>query len=198
MSLCWFSLWRMWLITIFGIMMIFCYADSLYTVALAAWCCAIFWMPFIMPCVFMWIGVMLSAFMLNAIVLSFIMLCFIVMDVIKMIVVMPSVYAEWQYFECYCAKCHLSGPPLWGRLLASPTNIRLGWKSLTGTITLVNFENPKLHSKKVLSHRPLSSYYKPFYTCNLLFNIIGRCAWCGLAFYSLRVIPIKLFRAIIY
>jgi hypothetical protein len=30
---------------------------------------------------------------------------------------------------------HLSGAPLYGRLLASPTNIRLGWKGKPGTNT---------------------------------------------------------------
>jgi hypothetical protein len=35
----------------------------------------------------------------------------------------------------------LSGTPLYGRLLASPTNIRLGWKSLPGTNTLAYYEN---------------------------------------------------------
>jgi hypothetical protein len=34
----------------------------------------------------------------------------------------------------------LSGAPLEGRLLASPTNIRLGWKGLSGTNTLVYYE----------------------------------------------------------
>jgi hypothetical protein len=29
-----------------------------------------------------------------------------------------------------------------GRLLASPTNIRQGWKGLPGTITLAYYENP--------------------------------------------------------
>ena len=37
---------------------------------------------------------------------------------------------------------HLSGAPLYGRLLASSTNIRLGWKSLPGTNTLAYYENP--------------------------------------------------------
>jgi hypothetical protein len=30
----------------------------------------------------------------------------------------------------------LSGAPLWGRLLASPTDVRLGWKGFPGTNTL--------------------------------------------------------------
>jgi hypothetical protein len=35
----------------------------------------------------------------------------------------------------------LSGAALWGRLLALPTNIRLGWKGLPGTNTLAYFKN---------------------------------------------------------
>ncbi len=37
---------------------------------------------------------------------------------------------------------HLSGAPLKGRLLASPTNIRLGWISLPRTNTLAYYKNP--------------------------------------------------------
>jgi hypothetical protein len=37
---------------------------------------------------------------------------------------------------------HLSGDPLKRRLLASPTNIRLAWKSLPRTNTLAYYENP--------------------------------------------------------
>ncbi len=36
----------------------------------------------------------------------------------------------------------LSGAPLSGRLLASPKNIRLGWKDLPGTNTIAYSENP--------------------------------------------------------
>jgi hypothetical protein len=35
----------------------------------------------------------------------------------------------------------LSGDPHYDRLLASPTNIRLGWKSLPGTNTQANYKN---------------------------------------------------------
>jgi hypothetical protein len=35
----------------------------------------------------------------------------------------------------------LSGAPLYGRFLASPTNIRLGWKGLPWTNTLAYYEN---------------------------------------------------------
>jgi hypothetical protein len=34
-----------------------------------------------------------------------------------------------------------SGAPLYGRFMASPTNIRLGWKGLPGTNTLAYYEN---------------------------------------------------------
>jgi hypothetical protein len=36
---------------------------------------------------------------------------------------------------------NLSGDPLYGRLLAFPTNIRLDWKGLPGTNTLAYYEN---------------------------------------------------------
>jgi hypothetical protein len=36
---------------------------------------------------------------------------------------------------------HLSGAPLKGRLLTLPTNIRLGWKDLTGTNALAYYKN---------------------------------------------------------
>jgi len=36
---------------------------------------------------------------------------------------------------------HPSGAPLSGRLLASPTNSRLGWKGLAGTNTLAYYKN---------------------------------------------------------
>jgi hypothetical protein len=35
---------------------------------------------------------------------------------------------------------HLSGAPLHGRLIALPTNIKLGWISLPGTNTLAYYE----------------------------------------------------------
>jgi hypothetical protein len=34
--------------------------------------------------------------------------------------------------------------PLYGRLLASPTNIRLGWKGLSGTNTLAYYKKPQI------------------------------------------------------
>jgi hypothetical protein len=37
---------------------------------------------------------------------------------------------------------HLSGAPLYGKLLASPANIRLDWKGLPRTNTLVNYYMP--------------------------------------------------------
>jgi hypothetical protein len=36
---------------------------------------------------------------------------------------------------------HIKGSSLKGRLLALPTNIRLGWKGLPGTNTLAYYEN---------------------------------------------------------
>ncbi len=45
---------------------------------------------------------------------------------------------------------HLSGAPLQGRLLASLTNIRLGWRGLPGTNTLayydINYDRKKFYS----------------------------------------------------
>ncbi len=38
--------------------------------------------------------------------------------------------------------------PLLGRLLASPTNIRLGWKGLPGTNTLAYYENLQIMAVK--------------------------------------------------
>jgi hypothetical protein len=37
-----------------------------------------------------------------------------------------------------------------GRLLASPINIRLGWKGLAGTNSLAYYENAQLTAVKVL------------------------------------------------
>jgi hypothetical protein len=34
---------------------------------------------------------------------------------------------------------HLSGAPLWGRLLALPSKFRLGWKGLLGTKNLAYY-----------------------------------------------------------
>jgi hypothetical protein len=36
---------------------------------------------------------------------------------------------------------YLKGAPLWDRLLASPANVRLGWKDLPGTNTPAFYEN---------------------------------------------------------
>ena len=43
---------------------------------------------------------------------------------------------------------HLSDAPLKGRLLASPTNIRLGWKGLLGTNTLAYDKNTYITAVK--------------------------------------------------
>jgi hypothetical protein len=37
---------------------------------------------------------------------------------------------------------HLSNAPLVGRLLALPTNIRLGWQYFPETYTIAYYENP--------------------------------------------------------
>jgi hypothetical protein len=44
----------------------------------------------------------------------------------------------------------LSDAPLYGRLLASLTNIGLGWESMPRTNTLAYYENPYITDKKVL------------------------------------------------
>ncbi len=43
---------------------------------------------------------------------------------------------------------HLSGAPLYGNLLALPTNIRLGWKGLSGTNALAYYEKAQLTAVK--------------------------------------------------
>jgi hypothetical protein len=43
---------------------------------------------------------------------------------------------------------HLSDAPLSGRLLALPTNIKLGWQYLPGTNTLACCESPQVTEKK--------------------------------------------------
>ncbi len=43
---------------------------------------------------------------------------------------------------------YFSVVPLYGRLLVSPTNIRLGWKSLPGTNTLASYKNPYITAVK--------------------------------------------------
>ncbi len=47
-----------------------------------------------------------------------------------------------------------SGAPLEGRLLASPTNIRLGWKSLPETNSLAYYEYPLITAVKFYSTDP--------------------------------------------
>jgi hypothetical protein len=49
----------------------------------------------------------------------------------------------------YLSEAHFR-PGAWGRLLASPTNIRLGSNGLPGTNTLAYHENPKIRAVKVL------------------------------------------------
>jgi hypothetical protein len=43
---------------------------------------------------------------------------------------------------------HFSGAPLYGRLLALPTNIRLGWKGLPETNALAYYEKAQLTAVK--------------------------------------------------
>jgi hypothetical protein len=43
---------------------------------------------------------------------------------------------------------HFSGALLFGRLLSSPTNVKLGWKSLPGTNTLAYYKNPYITDKE--------------------------------------------------
>jgi hypothetical protein len=45
-----------------------------------------------------------------------------------------------QIFEISLSVCRLSGAPLYGRLLALPPNIRLGWQRLKNTILLQKFQ----------------------------------------------------------
>ncbi len=42
----------------------------------------------------------------------------------------------------------LSGVPLYGKLLALPMSIRLGWKGLLGTNTLAHYENSQITDMK--------------------------------------------------
>ncbi len=43
--------------------------------------------------------------------------------------------------KAYTSPNHLKGAPLYGRLLALPTNIRLDWKGLTGTNTIAYYRH---------------------------------------------------------
>jgi hypothetical protein len=55
------------------------------------------------------------------------------------------------------------GAPLYGRLQASPTNIRLGWKGLQRTNTLAYYENPKIAAvKSFIVLAPRGQYYKTY------------------------------------
>jgi hypothetical protein len=54
---------------------------------------------------------------------------------------------------------HLSVATLWGRLLASPTNIRLGWKGMPGTNTLAYYKNLQITAvKSFISSGPWCYY----------------------------------------
>jgi hypothetical protein len=56
---------------------------------------------------------------------------------------------------------YLSDPPLFGRLLALPANIRLGWKGLPGTNTPAQYGR-----KKFYNIGPRGLYHKTYYTLN--------------------------------
>ncbi len=59
------------------------------------------------------------------------------------------------YKTFYGRKLHLSGAPLQGRLMVSPTNIRLDWKGLPGTNALAYYEKSLLTTvKKFYNIRP--------------------------------------------
>jgi hypothetical protein len=44
--------------------------------------------------------------------------------------------------------------PRYGRLLALPSNIKLGWKGLPRTNTLVNYEDVYITDKKIITLAP--------------------------------------------
>ncbi len=57
-----------------------------------------------------------------------------------------------------------SGPPLLGKLLALPTNIILGWKSLPGTNTLAQYENSYITAvKSFITLSPGANVIKKFW-----------------------------------
>jgi len=56
---------------------------------------------------------------------------------------------------------HLAGAPLYSRLLASPTNIRLGWKSIPGTNTLAYYENLQNYGCKFFMVQAPAHYENP-------------------------------------
>ncbi len=58
---------------------------------------------------------------------------------------------------------HFSSAPLYGRLLASPTNIRRDWKGLSGTNTLAYYESPYVTDKKdFITFGPAANVIKLF------------------------------------
>jgi hypothetical protein len=57
---------------------------------------------------------------------------------------------------------HLSGVQPEGRLLASPTNIRLGWKGLLETNTLAYYKNPQIIAIKSFIFRFLNDFFAEF------------------------------------
>ncbi len=69
---------------------------------------------------------------------------------------------------------HLSDAPLKGRLLALPTNIRLGWKGLPGTNILAYYEKSQLTAvKSFVTLAPGVNAIKLYFFCNLRIFVIG-------------------------
>ncbi len=56
-----------------------------------------------------------------------------------------------------------SDAPLWGRLHALPTNIRLGWKSFQGTNTLAYYKNVYYGLKRFMILTPVVNAKKLFF-----------------------------------
>ncbi len=54
---------------------------------------------------------------------------------------------------------NLSGAPLLGRLLALPTNTRIGLKGLSGTNTLAYYGNPYITTVKILLDSALETAF---------------------------------------
>ncbi len=59
---------------------------------------------------------------------------------------------------------HLPGFPLWGRLLALPTKIRLSWKGSQGANTLACFENWSVRALKRFTALAPGQFLHPFVT----------------------------------
>jgi len=73
----------------------------------------------------------------------------------------------------------LSEAPLWGRLLALPTNIRLGCKSLQGTNTLAYYAKVKLRAPKNCILEPGPNVIKLFTV--VIYNVLNKLECLSLA-----------------